>query len=355
MTDWSQFKSEDFFVPDFEVRVDGELMAGVKKVDIHNVVYRDNLYGMDSFEITINNWDRKKKRYKYSDSDQYLPGRHLELKMGYEGEIGLRLMIAGEITSLRTTFPAEDYSKVVVGGTNVLHKFRRQQWSEVYIEMKDSEIAEMIGGRNGVKVRTDGAAKADEEVRGWTMQDTQYDLVYLHERARRNGYDIFVDPDQATVYFGPTEVITKPDNILKYGQYALWFEPNVSTANQVGNVTVRAFAYSDKERVAGHASRTGGEYSRSVTRRKERCATQPFIGEYEASKLAKAIRNHIAKEMVTGTGGVVGIPELRVGTLLKLKGLDNRFTGDWFVTATQHVYDDQGYRTLFEVRREDLG
>ncbi|MEM7585309.1 MAG: hypothetical protein AAF560_18105, partial [Acidobacteriota bacterium] len=88
MTDWSVYKSEDFFVPDFEVRVDGELMTGVKKVDIHNVVYRDNLYGMDTFEITVNNWDRKKKRYKYSDSNQYLPGRHLELKMGYEGEIG---------------------------------------------------------------------------------------------------------------------------------------------------------------------------------------------------------------------------------------------------------------------------
>ena len=73
--------------------------------DILQVTYKDNIQEIDSFDITINNWDADKRAFKYSDSDLFDPGKELELWMGYYGKDRLRLMVKGQITALRPAFP----------------------------------------------------------------------------------------------------------------------------------------------------------------------------------------------------------------------------------------------------------
>lgn len=354
MTDWSSYRHEDFLAPTFEVVVGGKTLEGPAKTDVMNVSYRDTVDQLDSFEIVVNNWDRDKERFKYSAGSQFDPGQKLELHMGYKGKIGTRLMIRGEVTALRPRFPSESFSRVTVSGLNVLHTLRGQQVSEVYIEMKDSEIAELIGSRLGVTIQTDGSAKAKEERIIYLIQDAQYDIVFLYERARRLGYDLFVKEDGETVYFGPSPSVGGPRNTLRYGDFALEFEPQVSIANQVRKVTVHSWDPREKKLVsytAGPAPLVPG-LDIDVGKRQEVLTGQPVESGREAQSLAEASLLRIRQEMVTGHGRAVGIPELRAGTVLELRDLDRRFSGEYFVTATTHIFDDQGYRTLFDCRKE---
>ena len=99
-TPLSPFGGLDFYVPYYEVRLRGTAVAPSVVRDIMKVTYKDSIESIDSFELTINNWDAERKTLKYSDETLFDPGVELELWMGYYGKDYLRRMIVGEITEV---------------------------------------------------------------------------------------------------------------------------------------------------------------------------------------------------------------------------------------------------------------
>src|SRR5205807_4304002 len=128
-----------------------------------------------------------------SDGDLFDPGKELELWMGYYGQESMRLMVRGQITALHPNFPSGGGSSLAVSGLNVLHKLRTKQESQIYEKMTDSEVAQQIASRLGIKIETNPAP--DEERYDYLFQDNQYDIIFLMERARRVGYELFVKED----------------------------------------------------------------------------------------------------------------------------------------------------------------
>src|SRR6478735_7536124 len=54
-----------FYVPQFEVRIEGVgLPRGVLR-DVVQATYKDNIKEIDSLELTINNWEAATRRFKY--------------------------------------------------------------------------------------------------------------------------------------------------------------------------------------------------------------------------------------------------------------------------------------------------
>jgi uncharacterized protein len=363
------YHGQDFYVPYFEVKVEGRPLGQDVVRDILQVSYKDSLKEIDSFEVTINNWDAAARAFKYSDEDLFLPGKRLELWMGYYGRDRLRLMTKGEITSLRPTFQAGGQPTLAVTGLNLLHRLRTKQESRAYEDRTDSEVAQEIAGRLGVKLRTDPAAAAAEERHAYLVQDNQFDIIFLMRRARQLGYDLFVEEDPAgesTLYFGPTANVRQVTYRLTYGRSLTQFQPNLTTANQVGEVTVRGWDAVNKRKIEATARRgdlpnqgvgdRGGQaqIEKAFSQRREVVATHPIHSEREAEQLARGTLLRNAQDEVTGTGSVVGLPDLRAGRVAQLDGLGTRFSGRYFVTGTTHAAGDGGYTTQFECRREEL-
>jgi uncharacterized protein len=363
------YEGQDFYVPSFEVKLQGRPPGKDVVHDILQVTYKDNMEDLDSFEITINNWDAGKLAFKYSDSDLFDPGKAVELWMGYYGRDRLRRMITGEITSLRPTFPADGPPTLAISGLNLLHRLRKEQESHSYVNMKDSEIAQQIADRLGLEPpRTDPGAVRDEVKHKYLIQDNQYDILFLWQRARSLGYDLFVEEGEARsrFYFGPSVNVRKVAYELAYGRSLIQFQPTLSTANQVAEVKVVGWDAEKKKKIEATAKRgdipvrgvgeRGGQAAieKSFKDRKEVIADQPVLSEQEARTLARETLSRIAKEMVKGSGSTVGLPDLRAGTVLEIGGLGERFSGRYFVTATTHTQGDSGYTTQFDCRREEL-
>src|ERR1700738_3950233 len=95
------YRDQGFYVPFFQVKVAGRPQGQDVVRDILQVSYKNNIQEIDSFDITINNWDAETRDFKYSDGDLFDPGKELELWMGYYGKDRLRLMMRGQITALR--------------------------------------------------------------------------------------------------------------------------------------------------------------------------------------------------------------------------------------------------------------
>jgi phage protein D len=238
--------------------------------------------------------------------------------------------------------------------------------------MTDSQIAGQIANRLGLQFEA-GKAAADEPQHEFVFQDNQYDIIFLMERARRLGYELFVKESgengrsqKSTLYFGPSDSVKPEIYELAYGATLIQFTPNLNTANQTSGVTVRSWDRRNKEEIEYTAGRSeirtrgvgaqGGQgaLERSFSERHETITDRPVESQDEARAYATRTMENIAKEMLKGSGSTIGLPDLRAGSVVQLTGLGARFSGRYFVTSTTHTINDSGYTTQFECRREEL-
>jgi phage protein D len=143
------------------------------------------------------------------------------------------------------------------------------------------------------------------------------------------------------------------------------FQPELTTARQVGKVTVRGWDAVKKEKIEFTATRehlkTKGlsaegridAVEQSFGDREEVITHLPVPDVAEAERQAIAALDQIAKQMVKGNGSTLGLPDLRAGSYVQIDGMGKRFSGPYFVTATTHTISDGGYTTSFECRREE--
>jgi phage protein D len=357
------YEGQDFYVPQFQVKVQGRPQGKNVIRDIIQVVYKDNIKEIDSFEITINNWDADKRTFKYSNQDLFDPGKAVELWMGYYGQSS-HLMIKGEIKALRPSFPASGQPTLVITGLNMLDKLRTKQESHRYEQITDSELVAKIAKRLGIEVCLDSATT---HIPYNLVQDNAFDIIFLMERAHAIGYEILVketgedgQSKESCLYFGPSERRQQVTYQLKYGLSLIQFQPNLNTANQVKEVTVTGWDPKQKKKIKVTVNRdqiiTKGpaRFSKAFKDRQEIKTDLPVESEAEARELATRRLEQIAKQMITGSGSTVGLPDLRAGSVVFIEGLDDLFSGRYFVTATTHTINESGYITQFECRREDV-
>jgi phage protein D len=373
MTAQPIYTDRDFYVPAFELRLRGAGAPRDVVRDVTQVTFKDSLTDVDSFDIVINNWDAETLSFKYSDGYLFDPGTEVELWMGYH-DSALQRMITGEIVELRPSFPSSGQPTLTIHGLDLLHRLRKEQRSKAYTDTTDTAIARSIAATLGIDLEeAPPDVLAREPALPYVVQDNAYDIVFLLDRARKIGYELRVE-DKAPVgggqtrqlVFAPSTSVVRPTYELVWGRSLVEFQPSLTTANQVGSVTVRGWDAVNKKAFEHTATlddlRTRGlgpqgrneTLYRSFSDRKEVVATTVVQSRAEAEQLALETLQLIAKGLVTGTATVVGLPDLRTGSVVMVSGIGTRFDGRYFVTDSTHSIGESGYVTQFGFRREEL-
>ena len=363
------YAGNDFYVPAFEVSLGGRRQSGALVRDVTQVTYKDNVKEIDRFEMTVNNWDARERKFKYSDTDTFEPKKFVELKMGYlgAGGSGLRTMIRGEITALRPTFPASGQPTLAVSGLNILHNFQGDPKSDNYDGKTLTEIAERVVKRlasPNFRVRFVGPrVAAMTAVQKDLLQNNETDLAFLTGLAQRAGYDLSAEEGdgETVVTFAPPSPAAKPTYQLRYGRTLTEFQPNLDFTHQVSDVEVHGFDPIKGEPIkvsvgqgqagaSGLKSKMKAGTKNPVAARREIINTAPVRDEQAARELAAGQLGRINDVLVTATGSVVGLPDLRAGSQIEVDGVGLRFNGRYFLTSTTHTIGMSGYVTQFECR-----
>ena len=253
------FKDQDFYVPAFLVRVENRPLHLDVLDDVVSVTYSDSLKEIDSFEMTVNNWDAEKLAFKYSDTATFNPWKDTELRLGYyrNGSDDRRQMMVGEITTLTPNFPASGAPTLTVRALNIFHRFRTQQKTLPFFGKKDSEVAQLLVDDIAAELRKKSSQlilKLDigdnlnrEQPIDYLLIDNQFPIVFLMQRARDLGYELSLLPpaqgQQREVRFryGPSEAVKRKTYVLEWGKSLISFQPTLQTANQAAEVTVRGW------------------------------------------------------------------------------------------------------------------
>ena len=382
-----------FYVPQFELRIEGVGLPRDVLRDVREVTYNDSIDEVDGFQITVNNWDPEKRDYKYigSETHESLAGtsdeserqrlfdpcnKQVELWMGYADK--LQLMMRGIFVSLTPNFPSSGGPTLTVGALNLLHRFRGEKHTKVWEQKRPSEIAAEFtlsnpATKTELKVVPDPNFEDRETKLPYLMQDSQYDLTFLMSLARRNGYVLVLEEEgidergnfhPAQVYFGPSNGtgIRQATVQLGWGSSLMEFKPTLSTANQIKSVTVRGWNRDTKQAINGVAEISDEDINFNGDLKHlldvcdphdEQVVNEPVFTPEEAKNRAKYILLNRFRDMVTASATTVGVPDIRAGRNVIINGIGSRFSGNYFVTKTTHTMGDGGYTTEFEARRED--
>jgi len=386
----------DFYVPRFEIKIAGVNLPLDVLRDVEQVTYKDNVKELDSFELTVNNWDADAHDFKYVGSETadslaknplhllFNPCRHnVDVFMGY-GE-NLSLIVTGNFTTLEPNF-SDGAPKLNVRGLNVLHQLRRKPFSYAWEGETTSKIAKSFETlpdpsdrkqkRFPLPVEIDPNSIEKEEKITYLAQNNQYDIDFLLALARRISYVVFVKEEERKknrvvkprrLYFGPSDA-KHPDSLrtfeLKWGISLMDFKPTLTTANQIKSVTVHGWNRSTKQPITGRASlddpksklnRDLYKHLENCDAREERVVDEPVFSQKEADERARGILLERSKDLVKASGTCVGLPDLRAGQRVRIAGLGVRFSGEYFITDTTHTISEAGYITKFNGRREEPG
>jgi phage protein D len=379
------FANQNFYAPRFEIKLRGQNLSRAVIRDVQEVSYSDSLDKLDAFEFTLHDWDPVLRLPKYSSPydesgnaralpdnspvPNFDPGAQVELHMGYYGAEEPRLMMTGQVVSLTPSFPSSGAPTLRVRALSLLYTLQKRQETLVFENKTDSDIAQDIANRLEIEVEIPPGQSAQETPNEYIALRNEYPIIFLMGRARRLGYDLYVKlPDNdgdSKLFFGRTPT-SQTTYELEWGKSLIQLTPTVKTKGQIKEVKVRGWnplGQGDARVIEGTATLQDinpqlpdAQLLRSIdaalAETQEVVVDDPIRDQEEAKRIARGILADKLKDLVTGRGSTVGLPDLRAGRSVAIKGLGPRYSGRYVVTETTHVISGSGYTTEFSARME---
>jgi phage protein D len=364
----------DYYAPNFKVLVEGRELDVTTHGDILDLTVTMDIENLTSFALTVNNWDDSSFDFKYSDTDTFDIGKRVDVQMGYADR--LLFMASGIIQTLAPRFPESGPPTLSVTGVDRRVKLRDRKPTskdvKQFVNKKDWQIAQIIAARNGLEPRL----TQEGETHALVVQKNQDDLTFLMERAKRIDFDFYlrVDPDTGKdqlFFVSPTDNRDARRNfvyVFEWGKNLINYSTQLTLNKQVGNVTVQGWDSKTKKKIsyttrASDLPNTGGSgtngpqaASTKLANRQDIVVDQPVTSDQEARDLAISLLRERAYQFLTGSGKVIGLPDMRPGDLVELHGLGQRFSGtikkpiQYYVKKVTHTLGGSGYQTQFDVR-----
>lgn len=369
---------------------------------IQSIEFEDNSEQFDSLKIEIqNNSDIVTPSNVLSilDTKVFSAGNIIEVGFGYGGFI--RTVGAASIVTRTPTFPEGDVPSVTIEGFDLLHRAarRRPRGGVNYSNFRDSQIASIIGERNGFEISLKDPTSY-ETIRRVNTKPEQpriqkaglSDYEFLKKIADINGFDLFskFDPDQKrfVLFFRPPKK-AKQNKIFDfywshdekhYSDTLLSFEPTEDAHDQGSDFeiflirnkkTVRgsfeAFdRYGQKELDILKSEQEGaraGKYSARTAPINEDGVIVGFkafgrsfrFPSYKRFKTGFQIRREIQtfidrqrENFITGRGRLIGNAAIQSRQVHNLQGI-GRYSGKYYFKKVVHKMDkNEGYFTEFD-------
>ena len=369
----------DYYAPAFKILVEGKNLAPETLKEILEVKVVMDMENMTSFDFVVANpWHYKdpETTFKYSDSKLFDLGNKVHVQMGYVDR--MLPMMTGLITKLTPKFPESGPPTIGVHGQDNLVKLRDRKPAKgdvkYYTKKKDYQIAQAIAARHNlnVKVTSDDGNAPEHPI---VVQRNQDDATFLMERAKRIDYDCYIETspdsdkkkDKDTLYFvKPTDGRASSQRLtytFEWGKNLVSFTPELTAARQVSQVTVKGWDATKKASISYTATeadlagkKSAGTSGPAVAKKKlakkeEVVVDWPVQTLEEAKALAISLLRERAYEFLKATGQAIGLPDMRPGDNVVIKGVGQRFSGQYYVTKVEHTIGNNGYSTSFGVRR----
>ena len=234
-----------------KLELDGQEASPDLIKDLLQITVEESLHLPAMFTMVVHN-----SYLPTSNKSEHQPWRHEKLfEIGKKVKIGFiasstqdptfekeeeGYLIEGEITGIEVHFNNKSEAPIIVRGYDNSHRLHRGRHNRSFLNNTDSDIVRKIVKEVGIEL---GQISESGEVHDYVFQENQTNMEFLRERAARIGFELFVE--DAKINFRKPE--TKEDIELKWLHEITSFSTRVTSAEQVGEVEVRSWDYTQKE------------------------------------------------------------------------------------------------------------
>ena len=330
----------------YKVFVDGNDIGGT--YGVLSIMISKHANKISSAQLILKDGDAAAETFAVSSEPLFLPGKEVELKLGYQN--------------------SED---TIFKGIIVKHgiKTRPDKASLLMLELKDAAVKMTVGRKNkyfgdvkdsDVIEEIVGAYSLENDVEATTVEHAkmvQYfvtDWDFVLSRAEANGQLVFTE-DGKLVTKKPE--IGEADFELAYGHNVLEFEADMDARDQYAASVSKSWDFAGQSVVEeegedpgmdDHGNVTAADLSKVIGLE---TLTQQHSGKVVDKELkewsnAKLIRSRLAK--IKGTVKTQGFKDIKPGDTIQFTGFGDRFNGKAFVASVVHSFtsDTSWYTTI---------
>lgn len=320
--------------------------AVADSVRFYSIRVQRNVGSIPSARLIVDDGDMPTGKWTVADDGTFAPGQAIAIKAGY-GE-AQRTIFQGVVIKLGMRINGENFSRLIVDCQDKAVKMTVGRNNANYVDKKDSDIISSLASKHGVSADVD----ATDLQYGELVQYYCTDWDFLVSRAEVNG--LLVIADDGKLLVKAPDVGQSADLKVTWGVDLVDFQADIDARSQLTSVSAVAWDPKNQAIVEQSASpqtlnRQGNLDSGTLAKVlgvatfKLQSATPLDASALTAWAKAQQVKAGLAR--VRGRMKFQGSALAKVGGLIELAGVGERYSGSVFVGGLEHEISDGGWFT----------
>jgi Rhs element Vgr protein len=298
-------------------------------------------------EIVFNDGDVEKGTFPLSDSSDFVPGNEIEIKAGYVNAAPISVFKGYIVKQSVQITASSDYNLVLT----CKHKAVGMTFNKkeaAFSNSLDSDIMTKIIGAYGLSCRVKSTTVTQETV----FQKLATDWDFILSRAEFYGYIVTLDGDEITI--GEPTIEAEAVLRIAKGESIRTFSAELNAEKQATGINASAWDIKNQALLTASASEptvnTQGNLSgKALSGKLDQSdltlnSCTPMVQE-ELKAWADGSLLKMRLSALKGRVGFIGNAGVKPGMIIELDGVGERFNGNAFVTAVNHVIEDGEWST----------
>ncbi len=316
-----------------------------KKHHLTNVTVQTEINKIPGATITFLDGDPAKETFDISDSDEFTPGKKIEIQLGYHDET---TTVFKGIIITNTQKVNNDCSELNIECKDETIKMTVNKGNRHFNDILDSDVVSQLLDDNNI---TDTDIDDSETQHEQLLQSNVSDWDFMISRLDVNSMICVID--NGTVKVKKPQLQEDAKLELTYGADILEFHADMDARTQTTSVKTMSWDFENqKVRTVDSEDPNApdeGDFSRSqlanVNDQPLEIRTSATLTEKETQDIANAkkLRQDLSK--IKAKVKYQGVATVKPGDFITLSGVGKNFNGKAFVSAIQHEYADGDWTT----------
>jgi Rhs element Vgr protein len=332
----------------FTILSDGESLSTEHKV--LSVIVTREVNRVTAAQIVLLDGNLAESDFPLSNLDTFLPGKEIEIQMGYHGED--ETVFKGIVIKQGINFKSGHGSVLVVECRDAAIKLTVGRKNAFFEEVKDADIIEEIVGKHS---GLSSDVEATEAEHPGMVQCYTSDWDFIVARAEANGMLVFTE--DGTLAVRKPDMSGEPALSLIYGATMYEFDAEMDARTQYAGVNGYSWDYAGQEAVEAEGAdpglpsqgnMDGDKLSEVIGLESYLLSHGGFVDTPELQAWADStmMRSRLAK--ICGRVKCKGFAAINPGDVIELKGVGERFSGNAFVAGVRQEIQSNEWVTTIE-------
>jgi Rhs element Vgr protein len=301
-------------------------------------------------EIAILDGDMADQTFSASDGDAFKPGAEIIIQAGYDGK--LQTIFVGIVLRHGLRITGDNDSRLIVECRDLSVKMTIGRKNVNYVDMLDSDIfSKLISGYSELSSDVTATTTTHKEL----VQYYCTDWDFLVSRAEVNGMIVLPGQKKITVQAPQTSGTALLS--VDYGTDLFSFQAEIDSRTQLTSVKAVSWDPSSQavveQTAAPQTLNAQGDLSSSdlsvvASPDTFRLQTPAGMVQTEVKAWADSQQLKAGLARIRGSMKFQGSAIASIGTLIEVKGVGNRFSGNVFVCSVQHTIAEGNWTTEVE-------